>query len=197
MEFDGIIKAHGLSVHNKNCTTFYFTAQGHPPVASDQERGIFPARERMPWHSGTAKTPHEFRHREGAYTVEANPLKSPHHDAIRGFLRVAGPLLMLAGVGFMATGMVSFFSAFGSFDGPPRYFWCFFVGVPLLGVGLILSKLGYMGAISRYIAGELAPVAKDGFNDVAQGIEPGVRSISRSVAEGYAEGSQGRRERGE
>jgi hypothetical protein len=123
--------------------------------------------------------------------VEPSPLKSPHHDTIRAMLRVAGPLLMLAGAGFMATALVSFFSAFGSFE-PPRYFWCFFVGIPLLGIGGLLSKLGYMGAISRYIAGELAPVAKDGFNDVAAGVGPGIRSVSRAAAEGFREGSKGR-----
>ena len=118
-------------------------------------------------------------------------LPSPQQDMIRGFLRVVGPLTALAGLVFLIVGVASFFSAFGSFE-PPRYFWCCFVGIPLLGVGIALSKAGYIGAIYRYFAAETTPVATDAFNEMAEGSQPGLRTAARSITEGIEEGRKGR-----
>jgi RNA polymerase subunit RPABC4/transcription elongation factor Spt4 len=107
----------------------------------------------------------------------------PGHNKLRDFFRVAGPLVALAGLIFMAVGLVSFFSAFGSFE-PPRYFWCAFVGVPLLGVGMVLCKLGYMGKVIRYVAGEVAPVGKDTINYMAEGTKEGIKTMAQAIGEG-------------
>src|SRR5437868_3667611 len=92
--------------------------------------------------------------------MNENQLKSPHHNAIRMVLQVGGPLLGIVGLIFTIVGLVSFFSSIGSFE-PPRYFWCAFVGLPLIFVGLGMSMTGFLGAYYRYFAGEAAPVAKD------------------------------------
>jgi len=84
---------------------------------------------------------------------------------------------------FMAIGLISFLSAFGSF-GPPRYFWCAFVGMPMLGGGIAITKFAYAGAVARYIAAETAPVGKDTFNYIAEGTQDGVRNISSAIQEG-------------
>jgi hypothetical protein len=84
----------------------------------------------------------------------------------------------------MATGMVSFFSSFGSFGGPPEYFWCCFVGMPIMFVGGVMTKFAYMGKVARYSAAELAPVAKDTFNYVAKESSEGVSSIAKSIKQG-------------
>src|SRR6478735_4747043 len=110
-------------------------------------------------------------------------LHSPQHQAVRSFLRVVGPIIALAGLIFMIVGMVSFFSSFGSFE-PPRNFWCCFVGIPLLGVGLVMTKAGYIGSIFRYFAAETTPVATDAFNDMAEGAQPGMHTAARSITEG-------------
>jgi hypothetical protein len=114
-------------------------------------------------------------------------LPSPQHDAIRRFLRIVGPLTALTGLTFVIIGVASFFSAFGTFE-MPRYFWCCFVGVPLLGVGLIMTKFGYIGSIYRYFAAETAPVATDAFNEISEGAQPGMRTAARSITEGVVEG---------
>jgi hypothetical protein len=88
--------------------------------------------------------------------------------------------------------MISFFSAFGG-SGPPRLFWCCFVGMPILFVGIVMCKFGYLGAVARYVAAESAPVAKDTINYVAQETQGAVKTIARSVAEGV---QQARRESG-
>ena len=114
----------------------------------------------------------------------------PGHDDVRGLLRTVGPVLLLAGLIFMAVGVVSFFSAFGSF-GPPRYFWCCFVGIPLMAIGGAVCKFAFMGAVSRYIADEVAPVGKDVINYMADGTQGAVRQVAAAVGEGLREGTAG------
>ena len=90
----------------------------------------------------------------------------------------------------MAVGMISFFAAFGSFQ-PPRLFWCCFVGMPILFVGLVMSKFGYFGSVIRYVAAESAPVAKDTVNYMADGTKDAVKTVARAAAEGIQEGKRG------
>jgi hypothetical protein len=111
----------------------------------------------------------------------------PRHDDTRRVLRVVGPAIALIGLGFTAVGFISFFSAFGTMQFP-RYFWCVFVGLPMLGIGLAIAKAGYMGAMFRYFMGEAAPVGKDTFNYMARGTGPAARDFARDVSRGVAEG---------
>ncbi len=84
-------------------------------------------------------------------------------------------------------GLASFFSSFGGFS-TPRYFWCAFVGLPLLGIGGFLTKLGFLGTVARYVAGETAPVAKDVVNYMGEKTQLGVKSFTKAVAKGIKEG---------
>ena len=115
----------------------------------------------------------------------------PRHELTRDLLRVAGPACAGLGLLFTAIGVISFFSAFGG-NGPPRHFWCAFLGLPLLGFGGMLTQVGYLGSISRYFSGEVAPVQKDTFNYRAEGTSGGVRTLAESVGQGLAAG-MGRR----
>src|SRR5262245_8761920 len=99
----------------------------------------------------------------------------PNHLRQRALLRFAGVGLAILGLLFTAFGMVSFFSSFGTFE-PPRYFWCAFVGLPLLMVGLAICQFAFLGRMSRFVAGESAPVQKDTFNYLAHGAQEGVRT---------------------
>src|SRR6266550_3913016 len=91
--------------------------------------------------------------------MNENQLKSPQHNAIRMVFQVGGPLLGIVGLIFTIVGLVSFFSSIGSFE-PPRYFWCAFVGLPLIFVGGSMCMFGFLGAFQRFVAGESGPVAK-------------------------------------
>jgi hypothetical protein len=121
-----------------------------------------------------------------------NDLQSPKHASVKSFLRIAGPLLVLVGLLFTVIGMVSFFSSFGSFQSP-HYFWCCFVGMPLLFIGLIFSKFGYLGGVLRYLAAESAPVAKDSVNYLAEGTKDALKTVTRAVAEGVQEAQDAHR----
>ena len=107
----------------------------------------------------------------------------PGHNNVREVLRVAGPAVLALGVVFMIIGVGSFFASFGSFE-PPRYFWCAFVGIPLMGVGGALCQFAYMGAVSRYMADEVAPVGKDVVNYMAEGTQDAVRKVAAAVGQG-------------
>lgn len=109
------------------------------------------------------------------------------HSQIRALFRVIGPLLFGIGVVLIAIGMISFFSAFGSF-GPPQYFWCFFAGVPFVGLGQMVTRFAYMGPVLRYIARETIPVASDTFNEMAEGTCGGVETLAHAVGRGLSSG---------
>ncbi len=109
----------------------------------------------------------------------------PSHESIRGVLRMVGPLLVGIGLALMAVGIGSFFASFGQF-GPPRFFWCAFLGMPILFAGGVCCQFGYLGKVSRYVAGETAPVQKDTFNYLAQGTQQGVRTLASAVRKGFS-----------
>ena len=114
-------------------------------------------------------------------------LQTPAHKQARAFLRVAGLAGVTAGFVFTLIGMVSFFSAFGSFE-PPRLFWCAFIGLLLLSVGGMMCIFGFMGAVARYTAAEQVPVAADALNDLSGGTQEAVKTVARAVTEGVKEG---------
>ncbi len=114
----------------------------------------------------------------------------PGHGEIRSVLKVIGPIVALTGLVFVVVGVGSFFAAFGSHESP-RHFWCAFVGMPLLAVGIGISKFAFMGQIARYVANEVAPVGKDAFNYMASGTKDAVRDLAAAVGEGLRSGGPG------
>jgi len=122
--------------------------------------------------------------------MNENKLQAPQQTATRKTLRRAGLIILALGGVLTLIGIGSFFASFGSF-GPPRFFWCAFLGMPLLFVGGAMTMFGFLGAFQRYVAGESAPVAKDVVNYMGENIQPGVKSIAKAVTEGIKEGLSG------
>ena len=114
--------------------------------------------------------------------MNATRLESPHHEKIRFILRFGGLLILVLGFIRTLVGLGSFFSVIGSFE-PPRYFWCVFLGLPLLFVGASMCKLGFLGAFHRFVASESAPVAKDVINSIGENVQPGVKSVAKAMAQ--------------
>src|ERR1700722_16634847 len=114
----------------------------------------------------------------------------PNHESKRNALRVLGMVVLVVGICFSAAGLISFFGAFGGHE-RPKYFWCAFVGLPLVAIGFHLLSAGFLGAAARYMAGESAPVAKDTFNYVATETKEGVRNVAQAVTEGVMAGKSG------
>lgn len=111
------------------------------------------------------------------------PLVDPSHPTNRSGLRTLGFLLILVGAPFALVGFVSFFGAMSG-GGMPTYFWCAFVGLPLMGAGTFCLKAGYLGSIARYVANETAPVAVDTADYLAKETRGAVRTTVAAVAEG-------------
>jgi len=109
-------------------------------------------------------------------------LIDPKHESKRSVLRIAGPLVLGLGVVLTAIGFGTVilgdpFSNKGMAALP-------FVGMPLMFVGLVMTSLGFMGAVTRYQAAEVAPVATDTINYVAEETQDSVRTVANAIGEG-------------
>ena len=98
--------------------------------------------------------------------------------AARTTFRVVGVVLLVVAVGFLAVGLADFFGSMDSFDGPHR-FWMVFVGIFGLAVAGWCLQAGFMGAASRYVAGETMPVVKDSAAYLTDG--EGLLGVGRTV----------------
>lgn len=114
----------------------------------------------------------------------------PGHRGPQSILRTIGPIVLGLGILLLIVGIASFFMAFGG-SGPPKYFWCAFLGMPLMFVGGVMTSYGYMGKMMRYHAQEMAPVAKDTFNYMADGTKDGIRTVASALGQGLSEGGLG------
>lgn len=84
----------------------------------------------------------------------------PNHERKRQSLRGVGLFLVALGAILLLVGLIDFFASWDSFE-PPKLFWMAMLGMVLLGIGLKVAGAGFLGAITRYGAAEVAPVAKD------------------------------------
>lgn len=112
---------------------------------------------------------------------------NPGHTKNRKTLRIIGPILIVTGALCLLISLIDFFLSMGSMR-PPYLMILGFLGVPLLPLGFFLTTLGFMGKFARYQAGEVAPVAKDTFNYMADGTQEGVQTAAKAVGQGLAEG---------
>lgn len=72
--------------------------------------------------------------------------------------------------------------------GFPKLVWLGFLGIPLLFVGSVMCMYGFMGAVFRFAARETRPVAAETVNYMAVETQDAVKTVSKSIAEGVAEG---------
>lgn len=89
--------------------------------------------------------------------------------------------MLVGGFIMIAIGIADFTSGFGDFDKGPDLFWLAFCGMLVLMGGIALTRIGFLGAAARYVAGETAPVVTDTVNYVARGAKEGVREIVQAV----------------
>lgn len=109
--------------------------------------------------------------------------RSGTHPGRRSALRLIGPFVLVAGVLTLGWGIYDIFVRENvAFHFSP------FVGMLLIFAGSVMSMMGFMGALARYQANEMLPVAKDGVNYLADGTQGAVRSVTRAMATGLREG---------
>lgn len=94
-------------------------------------------------------------------------------------LKIVGILLLLGGVTLTGIGLVDFFSSMA--DGErPSLFWCAFLGLPMLGIGLGFTAFAFRREISNYVMSETAPV----LNNASEQLAPALRNVSKAVNNG-------------
>lgn len=108
----------------------------------------------------------------------------PKHAGPRKFFRTAGPVTLAAGVILMLIGFADLACTMGHRHHEPTLFWCFMLGMPVLFAGGVMTQLGFMGRIARYMAQETTPVATDSFNYAVGQTKRSVRDLARAVGEG-------------
>ncbi len=118
----------------------------------------------------------------------AHKLRGPHHERIRSLLRGVGIVLIAAGAVMALIGLLDLTASLGEPFRQPTKFVYLIIGLPVVGVGLAIAGVGYLGRILRYQAGEIAPVAKDTIEYVADGTRGVMRRAARDMARGIAEG---------
>lgn len=121
----------------------------------------------------------------------SNKYNLNNHTQSRKVLRILGPIILLIGIGFIISGISSFFTmlnqAESSFFGEPEprnNFGYTFIGMPLVFVGAVMTMFGYMGKVARYQASELAPVGKDVANYMMDNTQDSVRDFAGAIGEG-------------
>lgn len=101
------------------------------------------------------------------------------HNATKKKLKILGFCLLAIGGIFTVIGFISFFSAFGG-NGAPRFFWCAFIGLPMLAGGAMVTTLAYKQEISRFVKNESVPV----INEASEEIAPAIRNVASAVKDG-------------
>jgi hypothetical protein len=111
-------------------------------------------------------------------TMPQTPPGIRGQGAARTAFRVVGLALLVVALAFLAAGLQDFFASADSFDGPHK-FWMVFVGILMLAPAAWCLQTGFLGAASRYVAGETTPVIKDSASYLSDG--EGILGVGRTV----------------
>jgi hypothetical protein len=122
-----------------------------------------------------------------AVSSEFKRLQQLEQNFISSALRIAGPVIFLAGLLCTIIAFVSLLSGIGSL-GRTHYLWLGFIGLPLMFVGGMLCQFEFLGAVYRFIVGESVPVAADTVNYLAEETKGTVETVAKAAAKGVMEG---------
>ncbi|HHW38189.1 MAG TPA: hypothetical protein GXX18_13290 [Bacillales bacterium] len=114
--------------------------------------------------------------------MEKEKFITEQHKKARSFYRILGPVLLFIGAICLIMASIDFFTLQGFEE--PKFFWLFFLSLPIIFIGFVLTGFGFGGAIAKYQSREYAPVAKDTFNYLATETTSGVKEISKAIQEG-------------
>jgi hypothetical protein len=92
---------------------------------------------------------------------------------VRLFFQIVGPVLVVVGLALFVAGVRAVFGHMDDFDGPSGADVARFMGGFLVfGVGLQLTRVGFLAASARYVSGEVSPVIKDAYAHVTERTGP-------------------------
>lgn len=110
----------------------------------------------------------------------STPPGLPEQVRVRNTLRITGIVLLVVGLFLFGSGLADFLATMSdpTLEGPTK-FWELFVGLLLLAPAGWCLQAGFLGAASRYVAGETAPVVKDSASYLSDG--EGVLGVGRTT----------------
>lgn len=103
-------------------------------------------------------------------------MNNEQHLKIKKTLKVAGVIVLAAGLVLTLTGFVNFFSSASSGE-MPTLFWCSFLGLPMLAAGLTMLLWGFRRELVQYTKNEVTPVAGEALADLT----PAVADMARAA----------------
>ena len=124
------------------------------------------------------------------YRMSEEEKIDPGHLKVLKVLRTVGPILLVLGGLCMLVAFIDLVRVMMDISDWPRFFWLFFVGGPLLFLGVAMTSTGYAGRIARFHAAQYAPVAKDTFNYMAEETQDGIKTVARSIAQGVQDAKE-------
>ncbi len=120
--------------------------------------------------------------------MSGGPPQLRDQASVRTGLRIGGAIIAGTGLILVIAGFASFFSSMNSFSGP-KHFWLAFIGIPLLGIGMMMLVAGFFGTTTRYAAGEVMPTVKDSLDYMGIGARRAALVTCPSCGHGNAPGS--------
>lgn len=96
---------------------------------------------------------------------------------VRKKLKTIGFICLFIGAPTLVVSFVDFFVS-ASMMTMPRLFFLAFIGLPLVGVGIGCLQHGYIGSYTRYVAGEVSPVAVDTANYLYEGTKDNLHDLA-------------------
>jgi hypothetical protein len=121
----------------------------------------------------------------------STPPGLPEQVRVRNILRITGLVLLVVGLFLFGSGLADFLSTMSDpgMNGPTK-FWELFVGLLLLAPAGWCLQAGFLGAASRYVAGETTPVVKDSASYLSDG--QGILGVGRTVDDASEPGDETR-----
>ena len=101
------------------------------------------------------------------------------HAKNKKILKVIGIILLIAGVCCAVTGFVDMGLSMRRME-MPRLFFLLIIGFPSIGIGGMLTLMGFRKEVATYIKNESVPV----FNEASEEMKPGISAVASAVKEG-------------
>ena len=102
--------------------------------------------------------------------------KEKKHKRTKLKMRIAGSVLLVAGLICAVIGFIDISGGFGDPDGMPM-FWLIMIGFPLIAIGATFLLFSFQRDLQRFVKNEGVPV----FNEMGKEITPGLSSMAKAV----------------
>lgn len=90
------------------------------------------------------------------------------YSKAKKLFRTLGFVFLPIGLLLAIIGFIDFFMSFNSAT-PPHLFFCLFIGMPLIFIGIVFLIFGFMKELNSFAASQSAPVHKDVVNYMLDG----------------------------